>query len=409
MSSDVTTGELRPRMIRLGQRLEGSARSTARKLIRQGVTFGAPPRWFGWRHVRIATPAEAATRYETIDEPAIAKNRLPENVASRADLPTRRHWWGYSFHDVPQRLSSQTAMAVIKDATIVSYRNDRGEFYPAILSQDCRSVDLREIRFRNGHAERLRAASEAGDRGAQIDRAVWVLERVYENHSHWLTAHLPKILLLKRLGMLDQMLLPANLNPTQKISLRLLGIDPESLPQYDETRPLRVSELTLFETDRFRPELLRSVREAMAPALPVKDRTRRLYISRSRARFRTLLNEDALLPMLLSYGFERVFMEELSFEEQIEVMRSAQAVVAPHGAGLTNIMFCAEGTHIVEIASPDFPNPNFYAVAAAMGQRYYWVGASEHGDVEPLQRNLMVAPEKLRKVLDMIGPDPGAA
>lgn len=383
-------------------RLEARARGAARSLIRQAVRRGAPPRWFGWRHVEPVPLSDAATRHDVIHPPERASNPQPRNVRSRADLPDMRHWWGYSFRDVPDRQSGETAVGTVRDATVVSYRRDDGAFFPAILSGSGHSVDMREIRFRNGHAEAMRAARASGLPAAHRDRAVWALERVHDNHSHWLTAHLPKLILLERMRLLEDVLLPERLSHTQEASLRLLGHDPARFARFDETRPLHVGELTLVETDRFRPELLRTVRDRLAPGLPASERTRRLYVSRARARFRRLENEEDILPMLEMRGFERVFLEDHDFASQIDLMAHAEVVVAPHGAGLTNVMFCAEGTHVAEIASPRFPNPNFYAVAAAMGHHYYIVNAEERGDAAPLERDISVDPERLRGVLDMI-------
>jgi capsular polysaccharide biosynthesis protein len=381
--------------------LETRARAAARDLIRHAVRSGAPPRWFGWRHAEPVALEDAAADREVIHPAGRAANALPRNVPRREDLPDMRHWWGYSFRDVPERQSGPTVVAAVRDATIVSCRLD-GEFYPAILSETGRAIDMREIRFRNGHAEALRAARASGRAPARLRRAVWVLERVHDNHSHWLTAHLPKLLLLDRLGLLDDAVLPDRLTATQDASLRLLGLDPDRFARFDETRPLEVEDLTLVQTDRFRPELLRPVRDRLAPPLADAERPRRIYVSRARARFRRLRNEDEILPMLEARGFERVFLEDLDFAAQIDLMRRAGAVIAPHGAGLTNVMFCAPGTHVVEIASPRFPNPNFYAVSAAMGHAYSIVGAREHGDVAPLERDISVSGDDLRAVLDGI-------
>ncbi|MBS1302164.1 glycosyltransferase family 61 protein [Loktanella sp. SALINAS62] len=407
MTSMTNEGRTRPGWIGAAGWLDKKARGVARDVIRRSVRRGAPPRWFGWRHVEPVPLEEIAVQYDIVDAPERAHNPLPANISAQSDLPDTRHWWGYSFRDVPERHSGETSVLEVADATIVSWRREDGNFYPAIVSDDGRAIDLREIKFRNGHAEALRAAKASGREPVHMDRAVWVLERVHDNHSHWLTAHLPKLILLKRMGLLDDALLPEQLTATQEASLRMLGVAPERFARYDESRPLRVKKLTIAQTDRFRPELLRTVRAEMAPPLPKSDRTRRVYVSRARARFRNLLNEEELMPMLTARGFERVFLEDLDFAAQVDLMRHAEAVVAPHGAGLTNVMFCAEGTHVVEIASPNFPNPNFYAVASAMGHPYYLIGAKEHGDVEPLKRDLTLDPARLEKVLDMIDADCG--
>jgi capsular polysaccharide biosynthesis protein len=97
-----------------------------------------------------------------------------------------------------------------------------------------------------------------------------------------------------------------------------------------------------------------------------------------------------------------VLMENLTFEQQVQLMRDTAVLVAPHGAGLTNMMFCPPGAHIVEMADLGFPNPNFYAVASAMRHRYWLVPAEACGDVHPLEKDLRADLTALGAVLSRV-------
>lgn len=74
-----------------------------------------------------------------------------------------------------------------------------------------------------------------------------------------------------------------------------------------------------------------------------------LYVSRNEARMRRLVNEEAILPALRDLGFEVIRPGEMPLATQVEKFRNARVVLAPHGAGLTNILFCRPGTTLVEI------------------------------------------------------------
>lgn len=397
----------------------GRAKGAARRLIARAVRAGASPSLFGYRHVEEAdlrghAAAAAATgapaRYETVHPAVRACNPAPANAALLPPLPSDRGWWGYSMRDVPRRESGETFIATIPDALVVAYVDEKQRYFPAILSRDGAAVNLREIRFRPGHAETLRCARAAGETPRRLARATWITERVYDNHSHWLTAHLPKLKLLSGRGALGDVALPRELTPAMEESIRMLGLDPDAFLRVDRLETLSVGALTILGTDRFRPELLRPVRDAMAPPLPPAQRRRRVYISRAGARIRRLLNEDEIWPQLEAAGFERVRMEALDFREQVRLMRETAVLAAPHGAGLTNMMFCAEGADIVEIADLGFPNPNFYALAAAMGHRHHIVPAEAVGDRRPLDQDLRADPAFLDRTLAMVrGLHPSAA
>ena len=380
------------------------------RLVEAGVRRGLPPKLVGYQGViRETVPeyfarhrgAPAAGRYETVHPEAVADNPLPENFSSPDELPDDRGWWGYSFHDVPHRTSGETFMATVPDCLITWYRTTReNNFYPAILNRDSRAFDLREVRFRPGHADVLRQAPEP----VRLKTATWFLERVYHNHSHWLTAHLPKLLLLREKGMLDQVILPPERSAAMDESLRMIGLEPEQCRTYDPARPLFVEELTILGTDRFRPELLRLVPEAFG-MLEAPTPHRKVFISRLNAERRRLDNEEDIWALLEPQGFERVRMEELSFAEQVRLMSQTAILVAPHGAGLTNMLFCPPGAHIVEIADLGFPNPNFYALASALGHRYSLARAKSLGDVHPLEKDLWVDPARVSAIL----PQPAAS
>ena len=69
-------------------------------------------------------------------------------------------------------------------------------------------------------------------------------------------------------------------------------------------------------------------------------------------------------------------MTKLSFEEQIKIFNSAQIVVANHGAGLTNIIFCKTNTQIVEIESPNFKCDVFRNISNYLNLHYKKVKAN---------------------------------
>ncbi len=103
---------------------------------------------------------------------------------------------------------------------------------------------------------------------------------------------------------------------------------------------------------------------------PTQDLPRRIYIDRRGSALRPLLNEDEVIAHLQPAGFVAVKPEALSLADQVRLFRGAEAIVAPHGAGLTNLGYCRAGTVVLEIFMDAYVNWCFRRLAAVRGLRY---------------------------------------
>ena len=83
------------------------------------------------------------------------------------------------------------------------------------------------------------------------------------------------------------------------------------------------------------------------------------------------MNEKEVFSVLEKYGFEMVKLSSLSFVEKIELFNTAEAIVSPHGAGLTNLIFCNPGTKVVELFTPTYLMPCFFIISNHMDLDYY--------------------------------------
>ena len=120
------------------------------------------------------------------------------------------------------------------------------------------------------------------------------------------------------------------------------------------------------------PEVVARVRAGVAPwrdagASPGGER---IYVTREQARRRRVANEAELWAQLERRGFVKLRLEELTWREQIHAFRRAKVVVAPHGAGLANLVFCEAGTRVVEFFNRAYVNGNFWRLAALRGLDY---------------------------------------
>lgn len=74
----------------------------------------------------------------------------------------------------------------------------------------------------------------------------------------------------------------------------------------------------------------------------------RIYVSRGDSNRRNLLNESDLSASLSRMGFVAISNSQYSIAEQIQMYQRADIVVAPHGAGSTNLLHMRTGSSFVE-------------------------------------------------------------
>ncbi|MEO0469435.1 MAG: glycosyltransferase family 61 protein [Bacteroidota bacterium] len=141
---------------------------------------------------------------------------------------------------------------------------------------------------------------------------------------------------------------------------------------------------------------------------PRPDLPKRIYISRAGAKFRQLTNRPAVEALVEASGFAVIRLEDLPLADQIALFAQAEAVVAPHGAGLTHLSWCRPGTKVIEFFSPYFQNLCYYALADMAGLDYYYLmgeGAQlpEGRDAQINIQDITLSISKLEALLDKAG------
>jgi len=99
------------------------------------------------------------------------------------------------------------------------------------------------------------------------------------------------------------------------------------------------------------------------------SKNNRIYISRANAIKRRVTNEKALMNMLSDYGFERHLLENNSIESNALLFDHADFVIGPHGAGLTDLIFCQEDTNVIELYASKY-NRAYKNISDVMGLNY---------------------------------------
>jgi capsular polysaccharide biosynthesis protein len=202
------------------------------------------------------------------------------------------------------------------------------------------------------------------------------------NYFHWLFDSLARIHLLKKSGWFektDWFLVPAHKVDYQKDSLRMLGISEDKIIVGDAETHIQ-ADLLLATTyvryfDHVPEWCCNFLREHFLKSEYVADTTMHpfIYISRKDATRRRIVNEDELLRLLGEYGFKSYELAGLPFREKIRLFNNAEVILAPHGAGQANLVFCESGTDVLEFAPEGFAYPTFYDIANKAGLNFNYL------------------------------------
>jgi capsular polysaccharide biosynthesis protein len=195
--------------------------------------------------------------------------------------------------------------------------------------------------------------------------------RFYSNYYHWLTDCATRLCIIDKLPEVP-VLLPRKLSDWQSESLDLLGIEPARRLQLDEG---------CYEVDRLYFPFTGTTGNTHSLALQELRRRysgerapvagKRLYVARSDAGYRRLVNEAEVARALEGEGFQIVEGSKLSLKEKVALFADAEIIVGVHGAGLASLIFAPPGSIVLEIHDPEHPVPSNYLLSASLEQRYW--------------------------------------
>lgn len=209
------------------------------------------------------------------------------------------------------------------------------------------------------------------------------------NYFHWLFDGLGRLKILEDAGysLSDFDYLFRELTPWQRASLQALGV-PRDQCHVLEGYHCRVDDLVVLSNPRegvsysldnvnwLKGRILDSCSEKASIATDSFsiDSGLRVFIKRNAER-RIFRNKSSFLPNLRDHGFQDVYLEDLSFPDQVDLFARAEFVVGAHGAGLANLLFSRDAT-VFELFFRK--RPMFYFLLARFNDlKYRYLNATE--------------------------------
>lgn len=200
-------------------------------------------------------------------------------------------------------------------------------------------------------------------------------------YYHWMFDAIPKLFLLKKSGLFDEVdyfLVPNYGYPYHKEFLNQFGITADKIidgnvEHHVEADYLIVSSYVRWE-DHHPKWVCDFLRDTYVIPGHKSERKKRIYIGRGDAsRNRKITNEADLMELLRGYGFETYLLSEISLHEKAQLFNSAEVVVSAHGAGLSNLVFCGAGTKVLEIFPDNYVRHAYYDLANKCGLEYHYL------------------------------------
>ena len=201
---------------------------------------------------------------------------------------------------------------------------------------------------------------------------------------HFLTETLGKLLVANveiPLTEFDHIIIDGTEKPFVRQWMEVLDIKSETLKDFGCV-PVIAEEL--FVPTYLAPcaatafELIQFINQSIAK--PAKrsfgSRGQKIYISR-RGKRKVLCEEYLLDDCLHFAGVKKVNLEDFDIFTQAEIVRDAELIIGPHGAGLANLIY-SKAT-IFELVGDHYNNPCYADMATACGNNYFYHVCRELG------------------------------
>ncbi|MAK60677.1 MAG: hypothetical protein CMK09_06835 [Ponticaulis sp.] len=295
--------------------------------------------------------------FEDAAEKAISQRDVPEkdHVDLRSSFPAHEN-----LYDPPLRVLEFEHVIVnrhgfikLKDGSIVT--------------------DIGYRHYADPSAEHLHGLSFEDSSIPLIEDPV-ILVGGHNNYYHWHLNWMPRVTLADRFPALRSFKLLTHENPASYVINSLektTNRTREDMVQLKgpPRRAKRIFVPTFFMNPIHAPFVLDAYDHLRKK--PDNGEGRRIYISRSKAPLRRVINDDEVAAMLESdYGFECLNAEDLSYDEQVALFKNASVIISAHGAGLTNMIFASPGFSVIELMN-DYYTKVYWSLCMALGGRHY--------------------------------------
>ena len=207
-----------------------------------------------------------------------------------------------------------------------------------------------------------------------MDEGVLLSMPWHHNFYHWMIEMLPRLISYDRCPSLQNvpLIVPKSAPKFVAESLRLTGYLPKTVFLDNGTYRFKTLHMLskLAPTTEVSPDAVGWLNEKVKVSPSGSVLPKRFYVSRRDAKIRFVSNETQLANTLSEFGFETLTMSKLSLADQIDLFRTAEYIIGPHGAAFTNLAFAKPGATFIEFFSKGHYSPSFNRFSAIRQLKY---------------------------------------
>jgi len=164
-----------------------------------------------------------------------------------------------------------------------------------------------------------------------LELAIWGVQDWADNYFHWVTELLPRLLAMHKMNRAVTILLSEKVSRLSfvKQAMELFRIPFKVLPNGRGIKVDRLLACKVPHVGQFNQYLLSAFRVDVLSSNPSNrliSPIRKLYISRSDARRRKIVNEEALWQSLQHHGFDKVELDGMNWSDQVRLFRETVLV-----------------------------------------------------------------------------------
>lgn len=239
----------------------------------------------------------------------------------------------------------------------------------------------------------------------KVDHSFFVIDAWSSGYFHWFGDVIHKYFMLNENNYRGKVLLPEKF---KKINFAVESLDFFSIPHiFIKKNELAFSnKLYLFPykliSGNYVEKTVLAINKIVNSLKIIPNKI--IYVSRSKAKYRKVVNEVELITALKKYGVEIYNFDNISLTEQITIAKKTKLFISMHGAALTNMLFMNKSQNILEIRHPNSNLQNcYFSLASALKHNYfYFLGIPLNQDSNPHDGNLKVDVESFENLLKTI-------